>query len=628
MPVVDEIVGFDLGHGETAIARVSLQPNSTPTTLEIMGRKSQVTAIGQIPGNGLVIGENALSDLRVKDLRLGFKERPPSTPDATRALVEFVRQCKNLLKGQIRDGGRTHYFVGCPSAWTNEEVSAYQALLEPVLSPLRVVRESRAALIQARDDGRISPESLRSSIIVIDIGSLTTDVSFVFGGIQDESFDIGMDLGGHHIDKEILRRSIEQSPDRESIEQYFHEEPGARRLSEALCRRFKEHYWSNENVYHSQGYLNFVPLSGRANLYLKVFLNGEEMETILTTPLPELKGESWKRAFVQLLERIKRDLSARERVPRILLLTGGPSRMSFIPAICDAMFPEAELTLCTPFEEAVALGLARWGSIHLRTDSFSDEVRSLCANQVPKIVSRYADDLRDKISSAIAQGLVIDVIGATTREWRSGQIRSLNDMDKQIIERTRAWLESEHGLAVIDKAQDLTLQSIKMEINSLTGDICRRHDVPHSSLLLSMKVPLKENNLISTEKPFDGVLGVAAMISFAVLFVLTGAAKVALAGGGPSGWLVLGLLSAWTAFFGLSTLDDKLKEANLPVAVRRSFLSEEKLAKLLGDAAQKVQEKIKEGLGPIEMERVTSELAKQLSEQLNAKAEEVRWIIS
>ena len=56
-----DIVGFDFGHGETALARVSsLANDSEPEMLEIFARKSQVTALAFKPESGDLVGDQAL----------------------------------------------------------------------------------------------------------------------------------------------------------------------------------------------------------------------------------------------------------------------------------------------------------------------------------------------------------------------------------------------------------------------------------------------------------------------------------------------------------------------------------------------------------------------------------------
>src|SRR2546430_2098992 len=182
---------------------------------------------------------------------------PPATAESSQALLDFVRRYHEIMttSHQIGGGNRTHYFFGCPSGWTKGEVAQYAELLRRVLPNVRVVRESRAALVEAKEAHRVSPDRLRSSILVIDMGSLTVNVSCVYGGIHDESLDVGTEIGGHLIEKEILRRAIERSPRRSEILAFFAGRDGEahRGVCEAHCREAKERYWELEEVAATEG---------------------------------------------------------------------------------------------------------------------------------------------------------------------------------------------------------------------------------------------------------------------------------------------------------------------------------------------------------------------------------------
>src|SRR5206468_773135 len=116
----------------------------------------------------VVVGEAAVRSKYAVDQHLGFKSRPPGTAESSQALLDFVRRYHEIMttSHQIGGGNRTHYFFGCPSGWTKGEVAQYAELLRRVLPNVRVVRESRAALVEAKEAHRVSPDRLRSSILV------------------------------------------------------------------------------------------------------------------------------------------------------------------------------------------------------------------------------------------------------------------------------------------------------------------------------------------------------------------------------------------------------------------------------------------------------------------------------
>lgn len=258
---IDEVVGFDLGHGETSVARMTLEPGAAPQIIPVFGKRSQITAVAHRPDVGVLVGELALRSATVTDKQVAFKQKPPGTPESRKALLDFVRRYHAILtsRDRIAAGNRTHYFVGCPSAWSAAEMNDYQTLLQGALPKVTVVRESRAALVQAKEDTGLTIDQLRSSILVLDFGSSTIDVSYILGGIHDHTLDTGMQLGGSLIDKEILRRSVARSGDRSAIEALFTGEDGEviGSMCEVHCREAKERFCELEEGHRRRCHRDF-----------------------------------------------------------------------------------------------------------------------------------------------------------------------------------------------------------------------------------------------------------------------------------------------------------------------------------------------------------------------------------
>ena len=118
---VTEIVGFDLGHGETAVARAKVESIETPQMLEINNKKVQITAIGLHPDLGILVGEQALISAGVSHLQIGFKQKPNPEANYRQTIRNFVGTYYHLLKEsrQIEVGNNTsHFYIGCPSGWS------------------------------------------------------------------------------------------------------------------------------------------------------------------------------------------------------------------------------------------------------------------------------------------------------------------------------------------------------------------------------------------------------------------------------------------------------------------------------------------------------------------------------
>lgn len=623
----DEVVGFDLGHGESAVARLSLAPSSAPQILPIHTKNSQVTAVGVYHGQ-TIVGEAVIRSVDVTGIRVGFKRRPPGTEESRQATIDFVREYHRILteNGQILGGDRTHYFVGCPTGWTDAEMQSYRDLLGLALPRVSVVRESRAALIQAKEERKIAPERLRSSIVVIDLGSSTIDVSYIFGGVRDDRLDVGTEVGGHLIEKEILRRAIQRSRVREELEAFFAGNESERRVAEVLCREVKERYWALESTAAQARRNSFIPI-GNDGLYLEPMLNAAEMESILAAPLPELGGVSWSDAFVRFLDDIRAQLAERGTAVDVLVLTGGASKMSFVRDLCREQFPSAEFVWCTPPEEAVAIGLARWGSIELRTSAFSLDVAELCRTTAPEIVSKHMEELRTRLAAQVATDLSNEVIASTARQWRSGDIGSLDEMQAKIIERATAWLHSDASIASIRRAYEPVLKAINDEIDQHTHEICMRRGVPPSSLRLTLHLSAGDEKLRNSGA-FHGIPSAIAHTMFEVILRIAQLALVAVGyAGGPPGWLAISLLAVGAAVLG-ADVDQRLKAATLPLRARSLLLSDNRLKELTGRAATTLEIKVKQEFGNEQMQSIRAAIADQVSTFLNARADEVKWIVA
>src|SRR5687767_14538452 len=97
-------VGIDVGHGETAAARMSLHSllvGAEVTILEIDNRKSIITAVARTPGGEVLLGRTALIRDDAVDVRAAFKAEPSQlSPSDRSALQAFFRAVCDTLDTQ------------------------------------------------------------------------------------------------------------------------------------------------------------------------------------------------------------------------------------------------------------------------------------------------------------------------------------------------------------------------------------------------------------------------------------------------------------------------------------------------------------------------------------------------
>ena len=109
---VTETIGFDLGHGETAVAKAKVESIESPEMLEVNNKKVQITAIGWHPELGTLVGEQALIHAGVNQLQIGFKQKPNNSPNYRKTIRSFLETYYSLLKESKQiEGGESIPFV-------------------------------------------------------------------------------------------------------------------------------------------------------------------------------------------------------------------------------------------------------------------------------------------------------------------------------------------------------------------------------------------------------------------------------------------------------------------------------------------------------------------------------------
>ena len=162
-----EFIGYDLGHGETALGRAFGATVREPEILEWRGRRSFVTAVAQ-DKSGIKIGADALNVAALgpqANVAIKFKSRNLDLASVREPTFTFTQ---TLIEGLSADGTilgpkDSQFIVGCPSGWTAEDREDYRDIFRNAgLSTVRIVPESRAALMTALEQGYLSIEDTLS----------------------------------------------------------------------------------------------------------------------------------------------------------------------------------------------------------------------------------------------------------------------------------------------------------------------------------------------------------------------------------------------------------------------------------------------------------------------------------
>lgn len=488
---ITEVIGFDLGHGETALSRLylaGLSKDSDPDLIEMFGKKNQITAIGYHPKRGVLIGESALTP-GVEELHTIFKRKPNGDPVYQRVMHDYI---KTIYETQIEQGrineNESFFIVGCPSAWTQDPtiVTDYEKLfLDAGIQQVKVVAESRAAYIHAIEKGTLKMAESKGSVVVIDLGSSTTDITLINQISSSIPIDVGRELGAAAIDKAIFQWVLQNHPDRDELTKIFSDYPIFRHRCELHCRRVKEVYFSAPEDYEEPEYFaGWRPETIQGKYLFTAEINSTVMNEILNTPFVELEGEfqTWPMAFANELIKLKQQLELRQQLdsskvftPGVILLTGGASRMNFVPETCKKIFPQAVVKLDDSPEFSIARGLARWGRVEINTSQFSKDVERFCLENITPRVANQIDSLYESIAGVLADR-VISIIKKNFSSWKDRTYLTIEDMQYQVDKEVKDLLQEKNledliGMQIRPILDEIT-KELRADIKGLENKYC------------------------------------------------------------------------------------------------------------------------------------------------------------
>lgn len=635
-----ETIGFDLGHGETAVAKARIESIEPPEMLEINNKKVQITALGWHPELGYLIGEQALIQAGVTQLQISFKKKPNNDLNYRKTILNFLETYYRLLKDskQIEGGTTSQFFVGCPSGWSVSDREEYQLLLKESGIPLlSVVPESRAAFMQAKEAGKLDYDKLKSAVLIVDIGSSTTDFTLV-KSLHEIPIDFGSnDLGASLIDKAIFARTLANHEDKALLEQVFEDYPHHQARCELACRKAKEDYFSNEQLYsHPQSFARGFE-SINEQIYFIPQVNRVMAQEILNQPLPELEGNSWIQSFREAVNVAKEKLDQQGIVPRVVLMTGGASRMKFTREICEEIFPEPESQLRPDPEpeRCIALGLARVGRWDLRASAFKAEINQVFdSKKLKDLIERHIPELIELLVKPLSQGLIDKAIKPGLKDWRNNKIRTLADLENVMKKQAEDWIKSDRTRQIVNSQCVTWFNSkIQPELAQETDPICRKYQIPRSSLRFEEGI---NPDVVNPELSIGDTI-LADTVSFIVNVVIGGGTVgsiIALILTGHLTWpivLVYGVsvLAAGVEITRSKTQDAIKTKVDVPSWSRPMLLNDSKLDSICEQMNPELERVFREQLTANQeaFDELIAKVGQELKNALNTKAEEAVILI-
>ena len=619
---VNEIVGFDLGHGESSLALVTVHSSSgvPPITLEINGETSFITAVGDCPNRGILIGDDACTTENINDLNIGFKNFELDNENVRKPITQFASKIKEILieNKKINGYNQTGFIIGCPAGWSTEVREKYKKLfVDAGFNNVLIVPESRAAFIWAKQSVlEVSDEVLSGSVLVIDCGSSTTDFTYI-SNLKHLNVDFGHNkLGAGLIDEVILDYMINKSDANRSLLSIFTNHRTQRLKAKIQCRKVKEKYFSNEDRWTTQSINSIQRIHANPPKYFEISMSKYEMDEIINTTIPVLNNLSWPKYFQLVLTKVKEKLN--ENLPELVLLTGGASRMKFLAHICEEVFSKSTLKVPPGPEFAISKGLALCGRIDIITKSFEEEVNKIFEdNKIDRIIKEHIRELFEIIAINITEYLLFTITLKSFRDWRKGYLETLNDLKNEIQTRGQNWIQSVKGQENITNSVIEWLKKHMREFDELTEPICKKHKIPNSSLQPASFMIAHLNSIIDTSVDIDelpvlnAIQNTVRWIGALVIANILGGGGVALLMGGIVGWIIGLVIGIIAMIIGTDAAKDKLYTTNLPLRLRQ-FITDEKLKNKFKNNKEEAKEKFLNSL------KNKPESDKQLAEKISA----------
>ncbi|WP_121101628.1 Hsp70 family protein [Litorimonas taeanensis] len=627
----EEFIGFDLGHGESALGRAYGATMREPEILEYRGQRSFVTAIAK-DGKEIKIGADALSlsfAHHKPDVWLKFKTRHLDAQAAepityfSQALIAGLSE-----EGTIRGAKESRFIIGCPSGWDIPTREAYRHVFEHAgLQSVRIVPESRAALMTALEQGYVSIEDTRASVLIVDIGSSTTDFTYC----RDlEADDVGHnELGSGLLDDEIFKLNLSRQKSRKQIEKLIEAYPHYKAILTYWCRQAKEAYFTGEDVPVEM--IKRLPAGKR--VFFDIRIDKKDAKTILESPLESLNGYSWKSAFDYALRETIESLSEGSdtlRAPDTILLTGGASRLPLVLPATQKAFPKARVIRGAEPEFAIARGLAWLGRFEYLHGSFKSETAALLSEtgEVRLRAESAAQSLGAKISPVLVDAMAEDCILPAFREWRSGAIDTLDAVESALEVKVKAWLESQHAQEALRPVIDSWFAGLQRDIEAQTDPLCRAHGLPAMVLSLDgsehvsrhlegLSVSAPGMTSLESDTALVGTGVSALLISgllakanlFAALFV------------NPIGIVLGSALLGGGYLFGRKAISGKMRRSKLPVLTRQ-ILTDKRVKSAIKRQRADMIKAVAAAWDTAAASRFSAELTQMLEKALVERADE------
>ena len=623
---MERFYGFDLGDAESAITRFDKAKDITPEVLTVNETKSFITAYALLRDGKLLIGEGACYAPDATKRKERFKSRFLIDPEAAKDVRSFASGVLGelYLSGELIRGEDCCFYIGCPAGWDKVAREEYRSIFEKTgFPPAKIISESRAALVSACQSKhlQVGYDILNKPVLVIDIGSSTTDFAYIMGGKEVELKTGGeVFLGGGVMDEILLEGSLKQSPNENRIRKIFEESDAWHSYCDFAARRLKEKYFSDEEYWSKNECKQSVSIhQGLLPVKLTLRIDPQIADQLLNQKVERLGNKSFKEVFMESLIQAKDAIL--DRQPELVFLTGGVSRMPVIRTWCQEVFSDAVIITSAQPEFSVASGLAWCGKIDDELAQFKQEISRLVdSSTVEQIVGSHISELYHDAVETMVEPILENVALPISEKWRSGAIEKLSDIDPLMQNEIDSYLHTDEARTLLMKPVAKWLKTIAYELEEYTMPICVRHNVPYSSLSLNSFLSMSDIEINVAAKSLFAVEEITWLIDATISIVvglLCGGGGVALIANGLPGIIAGAVVSLLILALGKDKMQEMLLNSNIPNPVRK-VIPKSYLKARMDVISKQVKENLYEKLEQEKNEEISERLVKEISVQIES----------
>ena len=631
---MDRFFGFDLGDAESAISRLDKEGQTIPEVLSIRDSKSFITAYARLRNHDLLIGENACYNPNAVERKIRFKSKFLTDKESSKDVKSFAAGVLGelYLNGDLIKNEDCCFYIGCPAGWDKTAREEYRQIFEQVgYPPARIISESRAALVSACQSKhlQVGYDILSKPVLVVDIGSSTTDFAYIKHGKEVSLQTAGeVFLGGGIMDEILLEEAVSHSSHAKRIREVFAASDPWRSYCEFTARRLKEKYFSDEDYWEQNTCSETVVINYRIPMRLTMTMDRETAGKLLTKGVDRLGGKSFQTVFMESLRDVRDHIEGDS--PELLFLTGGVSRLPAIRAWCQEVFPDSVVIAGSEPEFSVSRGLAWSGRIDEELRQFNRELQELTESTlVEDVVHHHINDLYRAAVDALVEPILEHAALPCFDRWRSGEIRRLTDIDKEMEEEISRYLHSDEARELLIKPISTWLKPVASEIERYTVPICVRHNIPYTALSLTSFFNTSDVDIKLDAKSVFAVEEITWMINSIIAIIvglLCGGSGIALMAEGLPGMIAGAVLSLLVLLIGKESIQGAVLKADIPESIRKMVPKgyfRSRLKKVSSEVKSSFYETLETEQNEAIIEQMVSDISVQIEQCLHKMAEVV-----